>query len=658
MAQLGEVDLTTTVVSANNVAPCGRHPASPRGGKRPRTTSSTFTAAATGMLTGTKSVVEGGFSELPSPLPKSKDTGTYNDESEVLFRLRRHVEACQAADSVPAVDNLNKPPKKVLVGRSLIDSNNAGIFARSATESQQRRTSRSSREDAFREAEAMAADEGRISPPSPLLTRSLGHLRPSEVCRIPPTEQRKVDEASEPGRSFGAISRGVNEQGEIDRRPAMPAVPSDSLLAENYPGGSAAAAPAFEPPPSKISKTAPETRIGFTPETRRNVVPGITIEVGHEQPRDSRKSYGTSGPRSLCHDISSRTAGLTTPQIHHEEEPLGGHNGDIYPDEQQQQQQQQQQQDVTLSSVGKKVLRSPEVDRNFFLSVVAKSDVSYNSVREDLLQYMEGVRARTSEDGTPSVTFPGNFDRIVGLMDRRDLEDRSIEGVSKGPQRSCNQNRNTRDESEGDFNKEKGKARGKERGDGEGVRPWTKYLLEEGLDRTAAFSRYRGMFADEQTEEDRFMRGLAKMRELDLRLARVTGRARELKLVARDAAEQAERAAMGVASSINERAAYFRPQGRGPVAIEDGSANRPPLRLPLPLSTESAPFGPVSSRVSDASARRTDVGGGSGGSTAALGTERSEISATSGSQHDLEGGGGINRRDGRARGGRAFVTQK
>lgn len=42
------------------------------------------------------------------------------------------------------------------------------------------------------------------------------------------------------------------------------------------------------------------------------------------------------------------------------------------------------------------------------------------------------------------------------------------------------------------------------------------------------------------------------MRELDLRLARVTGRARELKLLARDATEQAERAAMGVASSTIE----------------------------------------------------------------------------------------------------------
>ena len=49
------------------------------------------------------------------------------------------------------------------------------------------------------------------------------------------------------------------------------------------------------------------------------------------------------------------------------------------------------------------------------------------------------------------------------------------------------------------------------------------------------------------------MRGLAKMRELDLRLARTTERARELKIMARQAAEQAERAAVGVARENKAR---------------------------------------------------------------------------------------------------------
>lgn len=37
---------------------------------------------------------------------------------------------------------------------------------------------------------------------------------------------------------------------------------------------------------------------------------------------------------------------------------------------------------------------------------------------------------RVSEDGTPAVEFPRNFDRVVGLMDRNDLLQSSAEGVS------------------------------------------------------------------------------------------------------------------------------------------------------------------------------------------------------------------------------------
>lgn len=50
-------------------------------------------------------------------------------------------------------------------------------------------------------------------------------------------------------------------------------------------------------------------------------------------------------------------------------------------------------------------------------------------------------------------------------------------------------------------------------------------------------------FPDEQTGEHRLMRGMAKMRELDIRLARITQRARDLRLQAREAGEEAERAA-------------------------------------------------------------------------------------------------------------------
>lgn len=104
---------------------------------------------------------------------------------------------------------------------------------------------------------------------------------------------------------------------------------------------------------------------------------------------------------------------------------------------------------------------------------------------------------RTSEDGTPSVTFPGNFDRIVGLMGRNDLEDRSPERNSKAAKSDRTTSRNRGHGREEAGNEGMAKGRGDGRGGEEHMRPWTKYLLEEGLDRTEAFSRYRGMFAGE-----------------------------------------------------------------------------------------------------------------------------------------------------------------
>eukprot|EP00903_Cladosiphon_okamuranus_P008368 g8046.t1 len=279
-----------------------------------------------------------------------------------------------------------------------------------------------------------------------------------------------------------------------------------------------------------------------------------------------------------------------------------------------------------------------------------KSDDAYHSVREDLLHYMEGVRARMSEDGTPSVTFPRNFDRIVGLMGRSELEDQAPPEELKV---TDNNESGKMQRNQEDRGKERGKGQGRRKPQGDLLPPWTKYLLEEGLDRTKAFSRYRGMFADEQTGEDRVMRGLAKMRELDLRLARTTERARELKIMAHQAAEQAERAAARVETD-SKRTSPRHPKGRGPVAVEDVTSNNPRLRLPLPLSSGTSPFGAISSRVSNGSARQMGSGGGGG---TGLGTQRSEMSEASGSQAGADGTGSSNR-DGQARGGRAFVTQK
>ena len=99
---------------------------------------------------------------------------------------------------------------------------------------------------------------------------------------------------------------------------------------------------------------------------------------------------------------------------------------------------------------------------------------------------------RTSEDGTPSVTFPKNFDRIVGLMGRSELQDQSPDEEAKDSTKSGGLKRSPEGRRE-----DGAKRQAKGAAQGDRLPPWTKYLLEEGLDRTKAFSRYKGMFAGE-----------------------------------------------------------------------------------------------------------------------------------------------------------------
>lgn len=77
------------------------------------------------------------------------------------------------------------------------------------------------------------------------------------------------------------------------------------------------------------------------------------------------------------------------------------------------------------------------------------------------------------------VTFPRNFDRVVGLMGRHELGE---------PPQLEREETSKNGAAGGGGNAEQEKTQ-------DAPPPWTKYLLEEGLDRTKAFSRYRGMFA-------------------------------------------------------------------------------------------------------------------------------------------------------------------
>lgn len=77
-------------------------------------------------------------------------------------------------------------------------------------------------------------------------------------------------------------------------------------------------------------------------------------------------------------------------------------------------------------------------------------------------------------------------------MGRNELEDQSPDEEAKDSNRSSG----SRISPDG-RGKDGGKGQAKGAAQGDRPPPWTKYLLEEGLDRTKAFSRYRGMFAGE-----------------------------------------------------------------------------------------------------------------------------------------------------------------
>ncbi|CAM9593956.1 unnamed protein product [Choristocarpus tenellus] len=149
------------------------------------------------------------------------------------------------------------------------------------------------------------------------------------------------------------------------------------------------------------------------------------------------------------------------------------------------------------------------------LASAQESCIAHNKLREELTHYIKVIRARLDEDGAPSVAFPKNFDHVVSLMDRRDLAPREVcyNGQAQSGGKGLEARLGSSSGSKGGIDQH----------------PWARYLLEEGLDKTGPFARYRGLFADEQTQESKLQRGLARMRELDFRLARTTEKARVLR---------------------------------------------------------------------------------------------------------------------------------
>lgn len=125
------------------------------------------------------------------------------------------------------------------------------------------------------------------------------------------------------------------------------------------------------------------------------------------------------------------------------------------------------------------------------------------SIISHLNQFLDELRDKKDEDGSSFVTFPPNYQEVITMMRRVDLQgsNQLMEGEEE---HGCKE---------------------------EKERPWTTYLLEEGLqDATeGAFVSYKDLLMDDG-EKAKVLRGLAKIRQLDLKLSLKTREAREQKL--------------------------------------------------------------------------------------------------------------------------------
>jgi len=105
-----------------------------------------------------------------------------------------------------------------------------------------------------------------------------------------------------------------------------------------------------------------------------------------------------------------------------------------------------------------------------------------DAIINDLRQYLITIRSKVDEAGEPTVVFPINYEDVVSYMGRSDITSPDA------------------DRCQGDNNHENKK-------------PWTHYLLEEGIAKSGqgTFAAYREDDGD-VSMESRVLRGLAKIK--------------------------------------------------------------------------------------------------------------------------------------------------
>lgn len=365
-----------------------------QGGKRPRTTSSIFAAAATGMLTGR--VAPTAVATAPS-FAKQQYAGSYEHRPEALFRLRGHMGSGRNA-SAASDSNMAGSAIRVIIPDDTAAANasitTTTVFQSHAADAMMLDESSYS-EDALGEAAAMAADERRSSPPAPRPECSVGynrnkgrkgHTSSPQPTLIDDTPERAWSQAVPCDSRAPTDGDGcLVETGAVDS--------SGLFIDSRHRGSSSPTAPAYEPSPLNEDKSAATMSWQYIPERQLEETDrGSREEMQQQQQQQHGPVEARAKGGGLADGFGSRTTKLSAQRqdvvIRVQAEVEGDRRRHTRSPQQRVQ---------AISSIEGEQPPSPPVSRQDFLSTMKKSDDAYQSVREDLLHYMEGVRARWAD---------------------------------------------------------------------------------------------------------------------------------------------------------------------------------------------------------------------------------------------------------------------
>ena len=114
-----------------------------------------------------------------------------------------------------------------------------------------------------------------------------------------------------------------------------------------------------------------------------------------------------------------------------------------------------------------------------------------SSVREQLQEYLDGVKGRTDENGSPVVAFPKNFDSVVEVMGRQELlAEEYASGEDEESRLASSSSRDSADKSKS----------GSRRSALEpAATPWARYLLQCDLNAEGpyAIAKFEGVLSGE-----------------------------------------------------------------------------------------------------------------------------------------------------------------